>query len=206
MTAKKTKAGKPKIVYQIGDSLFINMTRRCTSQCIFCFRTFTHDIMGHNLRIKKEPTASEILKAIGDPGKYKEVVFCGLGEPTLRLAVLKTVAAALKNKGTFIRLDTNGHGSLIHKRNIVPELKGLVDAVSVSLNAENAEKYGLICKPAFGTKTFDAVLDFIRECRGVIPQVTVTVVRLPEIDLKSCERIALSLGARFKIREYNRVR
>jgi TatD DNase family protein len=107
-------------------------------------------VKGYNLRLQTEPSAQELICEIGDPTRFDEVVFCGYGEPTLRLGVIKEVARAVKARGGRIRLNTNGHGNLIHKRNILPDLAGLVDAVSVSLNAENAEKYLAICKPAYG--------------------------------------------------------
>ena len=139
------------------------------------------------------------------PSRFDEVVFCGYGEPTLRLEVIKRVARAVKEKGGRVRLNTNGHGNLIHKRNILPDLAGWVDAVSISLNAENTEKYNAICRPAFGFKTYDAVMAFIREAKRYIPEVTVTVVRTPLIDVGACERIAKELSVTFRIRELDAV-
>lgn len=70
-----------------------------------------------------------------DMTQYNEVVFCGFGEPTERFDALKEIAAFVKEKyNKPIRINTNGAGSLINGRDIAPELKGLVDTVSVSLN------------------------------------------------------------------------
>lgn len=191
------------IVYPIRNSLYLNITNRCTSACTFCVRYFTDFVKGHNLRLREEPGADEIIRAIGDARKYDEVVFCGYGEPLLRLDVVKNAAAEMKRQGVKVRIDTNGHGNLIHKRNILPELAGLVDAVSVSLNAQNAEVYDKISQPKFGPAAYDAVKEFIRESKKVIPEVIATVVSAPEVDIDACRRIAEDLGVKFRVREYN---
>ncbi len=191
------------ITYPIRNSLYLNITNRCTAACTFCVRYHTDFVKGHNLRLGEEPSAKELIKEIGDPARYAEIVFCGYGEPLLRLDVVKAVAAAVKQKGGRVRIDTNGHGNLIHKRNILPELAGLVDAVSVSLNAQNAETYFKISQPKFGVETYEAVKDFIRESRKYIPDVTATVVSAPGVDVEVCRKIAEELGVLFRIREYN---
>ncbi|NTW58911.1 MAG: YchF/TatD family DNA exonuclease [Nitrospirae bacterium] len=192
-----------RIAYPIRNSLYLNVTNRCTSACTFCVRYFTDFVKGHNLRLKDEPTADELIREIGDPKKFDEIVFCGYGEPLLRLDVVKAVATEVKKKGGKVRIDTNGHGNLIHKRNILPELAGLVDAVSVSLNAQNAELYEKISQPKFGAAAYDAVKEFIREAKKYIPDVVATVVTVPGVDVEACRRIADELGAKLRVREYN---
>jgi TatD DNase family protein len=145
------------ITYPIRNSLYLNITNRCTSACTFCVRYYTDFVKGHNLRLREEPTAAQLIKEIGDPKRYDEIVFCGYGEPLLRLDVVKAVAAEVKKRGGKVRIDTNGHANLIHKRNVLPELAGLVDAVSVSLNAQNAEVYGKLSQPQFGATAYEAV-------------------------------------------------
>lgn len=194
---------KGKITYPIRNSLYLNVTNRCTSACTFCVRYFTDYVKGHNLRLAEEPTADDLIREIGDPKKYDEVVFCGYGEPTLRLDVIKAVAAEVKKQGGRVRIDTNGHGNLIHKRNILPELKGLVDAVSVSLNGQNAAVYEKLSQPKFGPQAYAAVKEFIAEATKYIPDVTATVVSAPEVDIEACRRIAEELGAKYRVREYN---
>ncbi|MBI4688291.1 MAG: YchF/TatD family DNA exonuclease [Nitrospirae bacterium] len=191
---------KGEIAYQIRDSLYLNITNRCTSRCGFCVRFHTQYVKGHYLHIEKEPTIEEIISAIGDPKKYKEVVFCGLGEPLLRLDAVKEVSKWIKQNGGTIRINTNGHGNLINGRDILPELQGLVDTISISLDAEDDIKYEQICKPVF-KDAFQAVLSFIKEAKEYIPKVRVTVVRLPEVDIKKCENIADKLGVELKVRE-----
>jgi TatD DNase family protein len=194
------------ITYRIRNTLYLNLTNRCTARCTFCHRLDDPIVKGYNLQLRVEPSAQELICEIGDPTRFDEVVFCGYGEPTLRLEVLKEVARAIKQKGGRVRLDTNGHGNLIHKRNILPELTGLIDAISISLNAENPEKYFAICRPAYGPETYDAVLAFIKEAKQYIPEVIVSIVHLPTVDVKACERIAQQeLGVKFRLRELDAI-
>ncbi len=191
------------ITYPIRNSLYLNITNRCTASCTFCVRYHTDFVKGHNLRLGEEPTADALIKEIGDPKRYAEIVFCGYGEPLLRLDVVKAVAVAVKERGGKVRIDTNGHGNLIYKRNILPELSGLVDGMSVSLNAQNAETYVKLSQPKFGIETYEAVKEFLREAKKYIPDVTATVVSAPEVDVEACRRIAEELGVKFRVREYN---
>ncbi len=195
-----------KIVYPIRQSLYLNLTNRCSNRCAFCAKNASYFVKGHDLALEREPGAEELVQAVGDPRKYQEIVFCGFGEPLLRLETVKTVAAALKRKGARVRIDTDGQANLVHGRNILPELKGLVDAVSVSLNAESPEKYQRLCRSPFGEKGFFGVLDFIREAKKVIPEVVATVVEMPGIDVEACRRLAEEeLGVTFKRRAYDEV-
>ena len=197
---------KGKIVYPIRNSLYLNITNRCSNRCTFCWKNASFVVKGHDLELSREPDAQEILTAVGDPNRYSEIVFCGFGEPLLRLDLVKTVAAELKRKGAKIRIDTDGQANLVYGRNILPELKGLVDAVSVSLNAENAQKYDRLCRSPFGEKGFDGVLDFLREAKKVIPDVTATVLTMPGANLEACRRLAEDeLGVRFRPRAYDEV-
>ncbi|MCM8781439.1 MAG: TatD family nuclease-associated radical SAM protein [Candidatus Omnitrophica bacterium] len=194
----------PRISYEIRDSLYLNITNSCTNECYFCIRFFSDFVKGHNLRLDNEPSLNEILAAIRDVEKYKEIVFCGYGEPTLRLDIVKKVAKALKEKGKVVRLVTNGHGDLINGRPIAKELAGLIDKVSVSLDADTKEKYKKICKPKFGDGTFGAIMRFIRECKDAGLEVEVTCVDIPEVDIERCKLIAeKELGVVFRRRKYN---
>ena len=193
---------KARIAYEIRDSLYLNITNQCTNRCNFCIRTKTDFVKGHNLMLEKEPTVDEILKAVGDPAKYNEIVFCGYGEPTMRLDVVKVVAKELKARGAKLRLVTNGHGDLINSRPIAGELSGIIDKVSVSLNAETKEKYNEICAPSFGPSSFEKVIDFIKDCAAHNIETEVTCLDLKGVDVKKCEALANSAGARFRLRRY----
>lgn len=194
---------KGQIAYPIRNSLYLNITNRCTAACTFCVRYHTDFVKGHNLRLRKEPSAEEIIAEIGDLTRFAEIVFCGYGEPLLRLDVVKAVAAEVKRKGGKVRIDTNGHANLIHGRDVLPELAGLVDAMSISLNAQNAELYARLVQPKFGEPTYEAVKDFIRKAAKYIPDVSATVVSVPEVDIEACRKIAEELGATLRVRDYN---
>lgn len=194
------EVARGQIAYPIRESLYLNVTNRCTSKCIFCVRFATDFVKGHNLRLEQEPTVEELKRAVGDPARYKEVVFCGFGEPLLRLDTVKTVAAWVKKKGGRVRVNTNGHGNLIHKRNILPELQGIVDVLSVSLDAQDAETYDRLCKPVF-KDAFPEVVRFIREAKRYVPDVQATVVTAEGVDVEKCREITDALGVELRVRK-----
>ncbi len=191
---------KGEIAYRIRDNLYLNITNRCTNACSFCIRFHTDYVKGYNLRLTDEPAEDDLKNAIGDPSRYKEVVFCGYGEPLLRLDLVKSVASWIKQNKGKVRINTNGHGNLINGRNILPELKGIVDSISISLDAHDEETYIRICRPAF-KNAFGEVLNFIKEAKKFIPEVTVTVVTLKDVDVEKCKKITEDLGVGFRIRE-----
>lgn len=196
------------ITYKIRNSLYLNITNQCTNECTFCIRYIQKLFNGkHPLWLKKEPTEDELLAEIGEPTQFKEIVFCGYGEPLIRLDLVKSLAQKLitaRGAGDKpkIRVDTNGHANLYHKKDVLPELKGLVDEMQISLNAENAKKYAELCKPHFGTKAYPAILDFAREAKKYISTVLLTVVDLPSIDQEACRLISKQLDVGFRIRPY----
>jgi TatD DNase family protein len=194
------------IAYPIRNALYLNVTNRCTNRCAFCQRDTNPVVKGHDLHLQREPTAAEVLAAAGDVSGYDEVVFCGYGEPLLRWDLVREVAAALKARGARIRINTNGQAALFLGRDILPEMAGIVDALSVSLNAAAAERYAKVCRPEAGPAAYAAVKAFIREARRHVPDVTASVVALPGLDLEACRRVAEEeLGARFRVRPYNEV-
>ena len=194
-----------KIAYRIRNSLYLNITNRCTNACTFCakFRDFT--VKGHQLHLDHEPSTAEIIRAIGTASDYEEVVFCGYGESLLRLDTVKEVATWLKQQGVTVRINTDGQANLVHGRNIIPELQGLVDSISVSLNAADPETYQKYCRSTFGLDAYQAVKDFLTAAKGMIPSVTATVVTLPGLDLAACRKAAEELGVEYREREYNEV-
>ncbi len=194
-----------RIAYTIRNSLYLNITNRCTNACTFCakFKDFT--VKGHQLCLQSEPDLDEVLAAIGDPSRFDEVVFCGYGEPLIRLELVKAVAKRLKENDIRIRINTDGQANLVHGRNILPELAGLIDSVSISLNAADATTYQQICCSEFGEAGYAAVKTFLIEAKKHIPVVTATAVALPDIDMDACKRVANELGVEFRAREYNEV-
>lgn len=192
------------IAYTIGNNLYLNITNQCSNQCTFCIRFKTKVFnKKYPLWHQKEPTVPEIIKAISDPTKYAEVVFCGYGEPLIRLDAVEKIAKTLKDKyNSVIRIDTDGEANLVHNRNILPELAGLVDIISVSLNAQDAATFDSLCHSKFGIKAYPAIIDFIKEAKKHIPRVIASVVELPQVDIAKCREIADNLGVEFLIRPY----
>jgi TatD DNase family protein len=196
------------IVYPIRNSLYINVTGSCTNECTFCTKYKSPYVKGYNLSLRRDPSAQEIIGAMAERANssFEEVVFCGLGEPFLRLDVIKEVARHLKAGGWKVRVNTNGQANLIHGRDVLPELEGLIDSVSVSLNSSNADDYFDLCRPRFGRETFDAVLDFIRESKKYIPEVSVTALDFDHATFEACKKLAVEqLGVGFRERHYNEV-
>jgi len=189
----ETKGMTPAIVYPYKNALYINFTSRCSNRCTFCFKHPDYVFGPHYLRLEpaQEPTVEQTLAAVGDPRDYAEIVFCGIGEPTERWDDLLAVARELKKRGAKkVRLNTNGQAELLQGRAVAKEMQGVIDAVSVSLNAESAEKYDALCHSRFGAKAFAAVLDFIGQSKKYVPEVAASVADLPEVDIEAVRRLA----------------
>lgn len=194
--------------YPLDRGLYLNITNRCSFDCVFCVRHHRGDFQGHKLWLEREPTAADVLAqidALGGPGAWDEIVFCGFGEPTMALDVLLDVCQALKKRGETpsIRLNTNGQASLIHGRNVAAQLKGLVDVVSVSLNAPTSEEYDAVCQPERGGVGFQAMLDFTAACRDQGIRIVMTVVdTIGSEKIEQSRAIAEGLGVGFRVRTY----
>ncbi|MFH1411272.1 MAG: TatD family hydrolase [Candidatus Omnitrophota bacterium] len=198
--------GKAAVTYAIRDSLYINLTNRCTNKCGFCVRQTSDYVKGHKLSSDTEPSSEEIINALGDIGKYKEIVFCGYGEPTLRFGTVKKVASYIKSKGGKVRVTTNGEGNLINGRDITPEMKGLVDRVAVSLNAPDEAAYTELCKPVFGDRAYGSILGFIKGCVDAGIEVEITCLdMIGDERVKGCREIAEKMGASFRMRHMGAV-
>jgi TatD DNase family protein len=187
------------IVYEIGRNLYINLTNRCTNRCAFCIRESANGVGGYDLRLRAEPTVREIAEAIGDPTRYKEVVFCGYGEPTIRWQSVKEVARLIKRAGGRVRLNTNGLGVLINEKDITQELPGLIDRVSVSLNAADPYTYTGICRSKYVKSAWPAVLDFIKKSRDVV-KTRVSMVKYKGVNETDVRSLADALGVPLKVR------
>lgn len=219
-TATKTAAAEPEtegrretIVYPVGSGLYVNLTNRCSCSCAFCIRQKAAGVgvdesgAYNELWLDHEPSFEETMAAFEahDVAGASEVVFCGYGEPTCRFDLLKRVAAEVKRRWNVpVRVNTNGQGSLICGRDIAPEFAGIVDAVSVSLNAPDAETYQRNVRSRFGEAAFDAVLSFTREVRAYVPNVTMTTVSttISHEDEQRCRKICEGLGVRYRIRAF----
>lgn len=198
------------LVYKLDGKIYINLTNHCTNDCIFCLRKDKDDVVGQTLWLDDEnSTAQDVIgqfENIYAQIASKEVIFCGYGEPMLKLDILKEVAKYIKNKypDTKIRVNTNGHANFVYKKNIVPECKGLVDEFSVSLNGATKGEYNELSQPKFD-EAYEEVKKFITSCTDEGISVVASVVegyKGRHLDLETCKQVAKNLGAKFRVREW----
>ena len=199
---------KMEILYKVHNNLYINLTNRCPYSCTFCLRQ-KMDKVGESdtLWLLREPTAEEVIEEFKkwDVDSFHEIVFCGFGEPTEAFDVLKKVTEFIKSKyNKPIRLNTNGVGSLINKRNIAPELKGLIDTVSISLNNPDPEEYSKLVRSKYGEKSFQEMINFAKECKKYVPNVVMSTVdtTISHEEEKKCKEICDEVGAVYRIRPW----
>lgn len=186
--------------------LYINLTNRCTNRCTFCIRNNADGVGdGRHLWLDHEPDADEVIKALGEYnlGDFEEVVFCGYGEPTMRIDTLVEVAKWLKESyGAKTRINTNGHGNEFNKKDITPLFDGIIDTVSVSLNASNAKAYDESCKSVYGEKAFDIMLDFAKKAKAHTNVVLSVVDIIGKEEVEKCQKLADEIGVVLRVREY----
>ena len=197
------------VAYTVGDGLYLNITNQCTNSCDFCIRNNGDGAYGSDsLWLEREPDASEILAAVreADPRCFSELVFCGYGEPTCRLETMLAVCREIRAEypDLKIRLNTNGHASLIAGRDVSAEFEGLFDVISISLNSSDAKGYQDLCHCEYGERGFDAMLEFAVSVKRYVPNVILSVVgeMLTPAQIDECKRISESVGVPLRIREY----
>lgn len=196
------------ILYRVHNNLYVNLTNRCSCSCTFCLRqTRDHMEQSNSLWLEHEPTVEEVKEEFQkfDMNQYEEVVFCGFGEPTERLDVLLEVAKFVKETyGKSIRINTNGQGNLINERKIEPELEGLIDTLSISLNTPNEQKYHDLVRSRYGNQAYQAMLDFTKEAAKYVPNVVMTTVdtTLTKEEEAECQKICDTLGVSYRIRPW----
>jgi cyclic pyranopterin phosphate synthase len=198
----------PKTVYWLDNNLYLNITNKCSNNCWFCFRNFKQGVGGFNLKLQEEPSAATVMAELQETlasRSWREVVFCGFGEPTERLDLLLEIARWIKAHypKILIRLDTNGHGFAINKgREVAEELKAAgISKISVSMNGHNTETYNENCRPTF-CGAFEEVLEFVKKAKDAGFDVEVSAVRMPEVDVPKVKAIAESIGVPFRVRDY----
>ncbi len=195
------------ITYEVGYSLYLNITNRCCNNCSFCVRNKSDGVgSANNLWLDREPTVDEIITAIQkhDLSRYQELVFCGFGEPMMRTIDIVEICKKVKSVHNIpIRINTNGQANLIFGRDITSLLEGYVDIISISMNTSNKDSYQTICKSAYGVAAFDALIDFAVKCKRYIPNIILTVVDvINSEDIKACRAIAKQIGVNFRVRHY----
>lgn len=196
------------ISYEIGKKLYLNITNKCPCNCTFCIRHNGDGAYGSDpLWLEHQPTAEEVIKNLEGRalGSYEEIVFCGYGEPTCELDILKAAAEYIRLAAkTPIRLNTNGLSDLINGRETPAEFKGLIDLVSVSLNASDEKAYDEVTRPSFkGVNCFEEMLSFAKRVKAYVPEVMLTVVDvIGEEEIKRSQAIADSVGIKLRVRRY----
>ena len=193
------------IFYPIGDSLYVNLTNKCPCRCVFCVRE-EHETVGNNnsLWLDHDPSMEEIKADLErfNLDDYKEIVFCGFGEPMMRMDDLIETAKYIKSKADIkTRINTNGLGDLIHEKNTAECIKDCIDSVSISLNAPNKESYCRVTRPKFGEQSFEAMLKFAEECRDCGINIAFSVVdEITPEEIEKSKELAESLGVKLRVR------
>lgn len=197
------------ITYELGNSLYVNITNQCSNDCTFCVRNKHDGVNGKDsLFLDRDPSVEEIKEDFmkRDLTKYDAVVFCGYGEPLMRFCDCMTIAKWLKENHpqTHIRINTNGQANMIEKRDITPEFQGIIDSVSISLNAANSKRYQELCQSSFGESAFDGLPEFAKLAKRYVPSVTFTIVDhdITAEEINQCRAIAKDCGVDFRIRAY----
>jgi TatD family-associated radical SAM protein len=202
------ESGDGAIVYRYGASpntIYLNITNKCRNSCSFCLKNFCNGLSGYRLWLDKEPTIKHVWDSLNAELKDsdKELVFCGFGEPTVRLDMVIELTKMIKEKHPylFVRLNTDGLAQLQYvNREVARELKEAgMDSISISLNAENQEKYNKLCKPSL-LGAYEAILDFIKDCKKIFSHVRLSVVNVSDINIQKCKRIADQLDCDFFVR------
>lgn len=196
------------ILYVMGDKLYINLTNRCPCSCTFCLRN-TKDKLGDAdcLWLRDgEPSVEEVISQLKqrDLNKYEEIVFCGFGEPLVRIDAVCEIARFVKSvTKTPIKINTNGLADMVHKRDTASELEGIVDGVSISLNASNKEEYLKITNSIFGIDSFDHMLKFAKNAKKYVHTVVFTVVDvIGDEEIERSRKVAESVGVELRVRKY----
>jgi TatD family-associated radical SAM protein len=196
--------------YRVRDAIYVNLTNRCPCACTFCLRSQGPGVYGSDsLWLDREPTEEEVWESLSawDLKSFREVVFCGYGEPTERLDALLAIAARLKGRDPAqrVRVNTNGLSDLVNGRPTAALFAGKVDCLSISLNTDDPAEYLAVCRPKFGEAAYPAMLEFAREAAKHVPEVVLTVVGEPVTSPEKqarCREIAAGLGAKLRVRPY----
>lgn len=190
-------------VYEVKNNVYINLTNKCTNRCSFCIRTNCKLAYSYDLWLEKEPTYSEVIEELKKFKNYSEAVFCGYGEPTIKLNEIIEISKYLKSIKKPVRLNTNGQGNLINGFNIVPKLKGLIDSISISLNAASEKDYQKLCNSEY-KNAYSEVLKFCMLCAENFDTTLTVLDFLENVEIQKCKKIADDLGAKFRVRVFEK--
>ena len=188
-------------------NIYVNLTNQCPCSCTFCLRNTKEMAQSNSLWLDREPTVCEVIGEFEkyDLSKFDEIIFCGFGEPLTRLDDLLEVAKYLKDRSssTPIRINTNGLADLVHKKEISPLFKDLINTISISLNASNAEEYFRLTRNQFGIESYDAMLKFAVSCKSYVPNVVMTVVDcIGQSEIDACQAVCDKIGLTLRVRPF----
>lgn len=196
------------ILYDYKESLYVNITNQCPCSCVFCIRKET-DHVGNSdsLWLDHEPTVEEVKEEFKkfNLEKYDEIVFCGYGEPLVKINEVIEIAKYIRSVSDLkIRINTNGLSDLIHNKKTAILLKDNIDAVSISLNAPNKTRYNEVTKPKFGEKSFDALLNFAEDCKAYVEEVNFSVVdEISNEEIEEAYKLADKMNIVLRVRHKN---
>lgn len=194
------------ISYELWEKLYLNITNKCPCACTFCLRQNDDGAYGSDpLWLEHQPTLDEVLDNLRarDLASYKEIIFCGYGEPTSELDILLETAKYIRGVCDVpIRLNTNGLANLIHGERVEARFEGLIDTVSISLNASDAQSYMEITRPKWkDIDCFGEMLGFAERIKQYVPNVILTVVDvIGEEEIAKSQAIADSIGVTLRVR------
>lgn len=189
------------------NKIYINMTNRCSCACTFCLRSLKEFNEHNSLWLREEPTVDEVKAEFEkyDWFHVAEIIFCGFGEPTMRLDDMVEVGAWLKSVHPEIpiRVNTNGLSDLVFEKPTAQCLQGIVDTVSISLNSSDAQKYVDVTRNQFGLKSYQAMIDYAKDCQKYVPNVVMTVVDIiGEEEVAACRKVCDDNGLFLRVRPY----
>jgi len=189
------------VVYRYGDSLYVNVTSKCQNSCIFCVRNAADGLSGYNLRHKEDPSDELVLSTIREfpVEKFRELVFCGFGEPTLRSRLIMKASAAAGSRGVRTRLNTNGLCTSFMSEDKVLELLSCFDSVSISLNASGAKEYNRIC-PSQIENSWEHLMKFVKLAGRAHIETQLSAVKSSGVDVKRVTALANRLHMPLRVR------
>ena len=202
-------------VYTIYGNIYINLTNFCSNACEFCVRNHESTMDGrefgshsgegdYDLWLDREPSYKDVTDILDkmDFSRYKEMVFCGYGEPSARFDLVEMLCVYAHERGIKTRINTNGQGNAILGKDIAPRMCRCIDTINVSLNATDAQSYDRLCHSVYGEKAFDIMLDFAKECVRCGGNVVLSIVDcVPPEQLQKAAEIARDIGAKLRGRK-----
>ena len=190
-------------------SIYVNLTNRCNCACTFCLRNMKEMAEESSLWLKEEPSVDEVKSLLDELpwDKVSEIVFCGFGEPTSRIDAVVKLLKYVKDTHPEVktRLNTNGLSDLMYGRSTAGDFSGgILDTISISLNASNKERYLELTRAKYGIESFEAMLKFAVDCKEYVPEVVMTVVEKVENqqEIDRCQKLCDERGLRLRVRIY----